>query len=178
MNNTADSAVHSSTGGKNHLAADIYGLGHFGDKWIAALGNGCAQGRDESQVNLGALQKFMGLRASRNCGNGGQHNNCTEGYNDAFHRILHPAGPAEDSAVRGFRLVSRGVALALHARRGSAGARRTGCGGTVRVYHTLGVLSARSESCGACSKKAIVTNEGSGLHCHEDLAAPANGSFS
>jgi len=69
-------------------------------------------------VYLGALQKFMGLRASWNRGSGGQRHKSAESYGSAyqFHRILHPAGPAEDSAVHGFRLVSRGVALALHAR--------------------------------------------------------------
>src|SRR5882757_3579928 len=54
-----------------------------------------------------------------------------------FIRILHPAEPAEDSAVHGLSLVSRGVALALYARQRSAGARRTGCGGNVRKHHTM-----------------------------------------
>ncbi len=42
VNDSANGAVNAGPGGQNHLAAEINRLGHFGDKGIAALGDGGA----------------------------------------------------------------------------------------------------------------------------------------
>jgi hypothetical protein len=70
VNDSADGAVNARTGRQDHLTAEVDRLSHFGDERIAAFGDGGAQAGNQSQVHLGALQKFMGLRASWNRGRG------------------------------------------------------------------------------------------------------------
>jgi hypothetical protein len=57
-------------------------------------------------VHLGALQKFVGLRARWDRGSSKQQNYSAKRYGHSFHGILHPAEPADDSTAHGLGLVT------------------------------------------------------------------------
>jgi len=110
VDDSADRAVNARSSRQNHQAVEINRLGHFGDKGITAFGDGGALAGNQSQVRLGTLQKFMGLRASGNRGSGEQKQDsgkrCAWRHYAAFHGILRPIAPAFGAAVRELRLVT------------------------------------------------------------------------
>lgn len=134
VNDSTDGAVHARADGQNHLAAEVDRLGDFGDELITSLSKRSVQAGEEPQLDLSALQQFVGLRASRDCG-GSSEKQCdsTKRHNELFHRTLRPllvlgglpfdaqgkqvepvaVTRANDAAARELRLVS----LALCARR-------------------------------------------------------------
>jgi hypothetical protein len=57
-------------------------------------------------VHLGALKKFVGLRARWDRGSSKQQNYSAKRYGHSFHGILHPAEPADDSTAHGLGLVT------------------------------------------------------------------------
>src|SRR5260370_24996765 len=73
---STDDAVHTRTGGKQQLAAEVDGFGDNGDERVAILCYGAADSAQEREVNLRALYDLTRFRVRRR--RGGANESCRQ----------------------------------------------------------------------------------------------------